>query len=98
MQHEYVESNFFIIPSSFQDTATATITITDVNDNPPILVGSFFDHTIQENYGTTLTANDTTLITGIDATDVDSTIFTYSIVNPLKTKGLFSVNTNTVSE
>lgn len=83
---------------SFQDTATATITITDVNDNPPVLVGSFFDHSIQENYGTTLTANDITLITGINATDVDSIDFTYSIVDPLKTKGLFSINENTVSE
>lgn len=80
-----------------QDTATATVTITDVNDNPPVLIGTFFSHSIEENYGLTLTNSDITLITNINVTDVDSDVFTYSIVDPLKTQGLFRIDSSTVS-
>ena len=70
-----------------------------MNDNPPVLSGSFFDHTITENYGATLTQSDQVLITGINVTDADtvSTSFQYSVVDPLKTLGLFNVDPNTVS-
>uniref|UniRef100_A0A1X7VA24 Cadherin domain-containing protein n=1 Tax=Amphimedon queenslandica TaxID=400682 RepID=A0A1X7VA24_AMPQE len=84
-------------PMRLTDTATVTVTITDVNDNPPVLSASFFDHTITENYGTTLTQSDQVLITGINVSDVDtvSTSFQYSVVDPLKTLGLFNVDPNT---
>lgn len=82
-----------------QDTATVTVTITDVNDNAPVLSGSFFDEAILENYGQTLTDSDTVLITGINYTDIDTVNgkFLYSIVDPLKTLGLFDVDSNNVS-
>ena len=70
-----------------------------MNDNPPVLSASFFDHTITESYGTTLTQSNEVLITGINVTDADtvSTSFQYSVVDPLKTLGLFNVDPNTVS-
>lgn len=75
------------------------MTITDVNDNAPVLSGTFFDHTINENYGLTVTPTDTVLITAINATDVDTVNgpFVFSVVNSTKTKGLFLIDAISVS-
>ena len=80
-----------------QATATATITITDVNDNAPQLVGNFFDVTINESNGNTLSPSNEVIITGLGATDVDlNTQFTYSIVDTAKTNGWFQVDEDNV--
>jgi hypothetical protein len=76
-------------------TTTSTVTITDVNDNPPDFTEPNYSASVNENNGLSLTAADVSLINNIDVTDVDSTTFTYSIVDPLKTNGLFSINANT---
>ena len=80
-----------------QDTATATVAITDVNDNPPELCEPHLEHSMSEYSGSSLSAADVTILSNLSCvSDVDSTSFKYRIVDTSKTNGWFSVDQDNV--
>lgn len=81
-----------------QATATGVVVIIDVDDEPPKFSSSFYDAGVNEAMGSVVTTADVDVITDITVIDPDTTLFTFSIVNPSMTNGWFDIDPASVSQ